>query len=73
MREDVESFRARVQTQSFELDRMQQYYRKDNIRVYGIDETADECTNTIIVKAKIYEISSDTHQLHYIPKHHFII
>ena len=52
MREDVESFRARVQTQSFELDRLQQYSRKDNIRVYGIDETADECTNTIIVKAK---------------------
>ena len=24
--------------------------RRDNIRVYGIDETADECTNTIIVK-----------------------
>ena len=25
------------------------------------------------VKAKLSEISSDTHQLHYIPKHHFII
>ena len=24
--------------------------RRDNIRVYGIEETADECTNTIIVK-----------------------
>ena len=24
--------------------------RSDNIQVYGIDETADECTNTIIVK-----------------------
>ena len=24
-------------------------------------------------KAKLLEISSDTHQLHYIPKHHFII
>ena len=49
-REEVESLRARVQTQSFELDRLQQYSRRDNIRVYGIDETADECTNTIIVK-----------------------
>ncbi len=25
------------------------------------------------VKAKMWAISSDTHQLHYIPKHHFII
>ena len=25
-----------------------------------------------IIKAKIWAISSDTHQLHYIPKHHFI-
>ena len=33
MREEVESLRARVQTQSFELDRLQQYSRRDNIRV----------------------------------------
>ena len=46
----MESLRARVQSQSFELDRLQQYSRRENIRVYGIDETADECTNTIIVK-----------------------
>ena len=26
-----------------------------------------------IIKAKMWAISSDTHQLHYIPKHHFII
>ena len=26
-----------------------------------------------LIKAKLSEISSDTHQLHYIPKHHFII
>ena len=50
MREEVESLRARVQTQSFELDRLQQYSRRDNIRVYGVEEKADECTNTIIVK-----------------------
>ena len=25
------------------------------------------------IKAKIYEISSDTHQLHYIPLYHFTI
>ena len=25
------------------------------------------------VKANIYEISSDSHQLHYIPLHHFTI
>ena len=27
----------------------------------------------LVIKAKLSEISSDTHQLHYIPKHHFII
>ena len=27
----------------------------------------------IVVKAKLWPISSDTHQLRYIPKHHFII
>ena len=27
----------------------------------------------MLVKAKMWAISSDTHQLHYIPKHHFII
>ena len=31
-----------------------------------------DCTCTI-VKANIYEISTDTHQLHYIPLHHFTI
>ena len=46
----MESLRARVQSQLFELERLQQYSRRENIRVYGIDETADECTNTIIVK-----------------------
>ena len=46
----MELVRARVQTQSFELDQLQQYSRRDNIWVYGIEETADECMNTIIVK-----------------------
>ena len=29
--------------------------------------------NSAPLKAKMWAISSDTHQLHYIPKHHFII
>ena len=29
--------------------------------------------NPLQFKAKMWAISSDTHQLHYIPKHHFII
>ena len=29
--------------------------------------------NSAYFKAKLSEISSDTHQLHYTPKHHFII
>ena len=29
--------------------------------------------NLYKLKAKLLEISSDTHQLHYIQKHHFII
>ena len=32
-----------------------------------------ECVHASNVKAKMWEISSDTHQLHYIPKHHFIM
>ena len=50
MREEVESLRAWVQTQSFELDRLQQYSRRDNVRVYGIEETAEESSNSIMVK-----------------------
>ena len=50
MREEVESLQVRVHTQSFELDRLQQYGRRDNVRVNGIEETAEESTNSIMVK-----------------------
>ena len=50
MREEVESLQVRVHTQSFELDRLQQYSRQDNVRVYGIEDTAEESTNSIVVK-----------------------
>ena len=32
------------------IDRLQQYSRRANVRVFGIAETADEKTNDIIVK-----------------------
>ena len=50
MEADMKAMRAQVQTQNFEIDRLQQYSRRENIRVFGITETADEKTNDIIVK-----------------------
>ena len=49
--------------------------------VVGCDSTAqgDKVTPRLtvyhmyVIKAKMWAICSDTHQLHYIPKHHFII
>ena len=45
-------------------------------RDVGSEESTREevgCGGNEDVKAKLSEISSDTHQLHYTPKHHFII
>ena len=50
MEADTKALPAQVQTQNVELDRLQQYSRRENIRVFGIADTADEKTNDIIVK-----------------------
>ena len=43
---------AKLQTQHFELDRQEQYSRKDSVRIYGIPDPEDERENTndIVVK-----------------------
>ena len=50
MEADTKALRAQVQTLNFDIDRLQQYSRRENFRVFGIAETADEKTNDIIVK-----------------------
>ena len=50
MEADVKALRTKVQSQNFEIDRLEQYSRRENIRVFGVAETADELTNDVIVK-----------------------
>ena len=56
VRKEMETLRtqSQVQSQNFQLDRLQQYSRRDNIRVYEIAEATDEIenenTNSVIVK-----------------------
>ena len=47
MEADVKALRTQVQSQNFEIDRLEQYSRRENIRVFGVAETADELTNDI--------------------------
>ena len=41
--------------------------------VQGISVPAGRCSSALMLKAKMSEISIDTHQLHYIPLYHFTI
>ena len=54
VRENMARLQAKLQTQHFDLDRQEQYSRKDNVRIYGIPEPANddtrEDTNDIVVK-----------------------
>ena len=43
------------------------------VRPYHLPTPKLTRTGNVELKAKIYEISSDTHQLHYIPLYHFTI
>ena len=66
VRKEMETLRTQVQSQNFELDRLQQYSRRDNIRVYGIAEATDENenTNSVIVKvAKDMGVDISEHDL----------
>ena len=50
--ENMARLAAKLQTQHFELDRQEQYSRKDSVRIYGIPDPEDERENTndIVVK-----------------------
>ena len=50
MEADVKALRTQVQSHNFEIDRLEQYSRRENIRVFGVAETADESTNDVIVQ-----------------------
>ena len=54
VRENMARLQAKLQTQHFDLDRQEQYSRKDSVRIYGIPEPANddtrEDTNDIVVK-----------------------
>ena len=41
--------RSALQSQAFELDRLAQYSRRENVRLHGIPETADENTNDVVI------------------------
>ena len=53
--DELTRFRARVQTQLFAQDRLEQYSRKESVRIYGIPESTEgeatrEDTNEIVLK-----------------------
>ena len=53
--EELTRLRARVQTQYFAQDRLEQYSRKESVRIYGIPESTEgeatrEHTNEIVLK-----------------------
>ena len=51
VRENMARLQAKLQTQHFDLDRQEQYSRKDSVRIYSIPEAEDEReTNDIVVK-----------------------
>ena len=46
---EVGHFRSALQSQAFELDRLAQYSRRENVRLHGVPETADENTNDVVI------------------------
>ena len=46
---EVGHLRAALQSQAFELDRLAQYSRRENVRLHGVPETADENTNDVVI------------------------
>lgn len=49
-KEEVTRLKTETQKQRFDIDRLEQYSRKDSIRIQGIEENRDEKTNDIVVK-----------------------
>ena len=46
---EVGHLRSALQSQAFKLDRLAQYSRRENVRLHGIPETADENTNDVVI------------------------
>ena len=46
---EVGHLRSALQSQAFELDRLAQYSRRENVRLHGVPETADENTNDVVI------------------------
>ena len=46
---EVGHLRSALQSQAFELDRLAQYSRRENVRLHGIPETAAENTNDVVI------------------------
>ena len=42
MSKEISDLRSTLQSQPFELDRLAQYSRRDNVRLHGVPETAGE-------------------------------
>ena len=54
VRENMARLQAKLQTQHFDLDRQEQYSRKDSVRIYGIPEAEDERETNDIVRVAMY-------------------
>ena len=46
---EVERLQRENMKQKFEIDKLEQYTRKDNIKIFGITEVVNEDTNEIVV------------------------
>ena len=46
---EVERLQRENMKQKFEIDKLEQYTRKDNIKIFGINEVVNEDTNEIVV------------------------
>ena len=60
----VNKLKKEVQSNQFEIDRLEQYSRKENIKIYGIAEQERENTNDIVINlAKELGVGIDAHDI----------
>lgn len=45
----ISNLKKQLKNQSYQLDRMEQYTRRDNIRIKGVDYSTNENTNDIVI------------------------
>ena len=50
VKEELRAVKTNMQINRFEIDRLEQYSRRDSVRVCGIAETDNENTNDIVVR-----------------------